>query len=87
MSSNIYIYPSLKAELQFFFIAFIEICLAYERNNFTSSSSFLQLYIYIYIYKTGTKNDEDGQLGAKKTIYNKKSKKIKSFNKKRRFGR
>ena len=36
----------------------------------------------------GTKNDEDGQLRAKETIYNKKSKKVKSFNKKKkRFGR
>ena len=36
-------------------------------------------------FKTSIKND-DGQLRAKETIYIKKSKNLKKFNKKRRFG-
>ena len=46
--SNIIIYlAKLKSGASIVFIAFIEICLSYERNNLTSSSSFRQ-----YQYKT-----------------------------------
>ena len=36
-----------KSGAPIFFVAFIEICLAYERNNVTTSSFFLQLYIFL----------------------------------------
>ena len=44
---NIYIEPSLKAELQFFFIAVIEICLSYERKE---PYQFLILSAVLYIF-------------------------------------